>query len=71
MGLGMVSHCGSLTGRKLLNSGTDTIKVFDGEGKWVHSLDNAGGFKECVGVAISGGDVYVLSRQGVNGIHKY
>ena len=45
--------------------------MFDGEGKWVHSLDNAGGFKECVGVAISGGDVYVLSRQGVNGIHKY
>ena len=55
----------------ILDSGTDTIKVFDGEGKWVHSLDNAGGFKECVGVAISGGDVYVLSRQGVNGIHKY
>ena len=55
----------------ILDGSTDTIKVFDGEGRLVHSLDNAGEFKECVAVAINRRDVYVLSRQGVNGIHKY
>ena len=55
----------------ILDGGTDTIRVFDGEGRCVHILDNAGEFKECVGLARSGGEVYVLSRQGVNGIHKY
>ena len=55
----------------IIDGSIDGVKVFDKKGNCVHSLDNAGEFMECVGVAETAGDVYVLSRQGVNAVHKY
>ncbi|KAI6650302.1 hypothetical protein LOD99_5980 [Oopsacas minuta] len=55
----------------ILDQASDSVKVFDRKGNWVHSLDNAGEFMECVSVTVAAGDLYILSRQGVNAVHKY
>ena len=55
----------------IIDGSIDCVKVFNKEGDCVHSLNNGGEYMECAGVAETAGDVYVLSRQGVNAVHKY
>ena len=55
----------------IIDGSDDCVKVFNQNGDYVHSLDNGGEYMECASVAETAGDVYVLSRQGANAVHKY